>query len=203
MWEVHGFGNTDFLWAGVAFTGGIGGQQQAPCGALSAGAVFLGLRHRCPPEEKQRAKQARVDARGDAAELLKSFREKFGAISCIDLVGIDFSKPGAYQEFQSSGVWQDKCDQYVKFVIEKLYDLEEKRRNVTKSRQKAVIYTKPGCPYCAAAKQDFEERGIEYEEISIENNPAALNAVMRLSEGKGIVPVLIVDGEVKVGFGGG
>lgn len=202
MWEAHGLANPDFLWAGAAFTGGIGGQQQAPCGALSAGAVFLGLRHKCPSEDRQRAKQARADARGDAAELVRSFKEKFGAISCIDLVGIDFSKPGGYQEFQASGTWQDKCDQYVKFVIEKLYELEEKR-NTAKSQQKVTIYTKAGCPYCAAAKQDLEERGIEYEEISIENNPAALAAVMRFTDGQGIVPVLVIDGEVKVGYGGG
>lgn len=202
MWEAYELGNPDFLWAGVNFTGGIAGQQQAPCGALSAGAVFLGLIHRCPPEEKQRAKQARVDARGDAAELVRSFKEKFGAISCIDLVGIDFSKPGGYQQFQASGVWQDKCDRYVEFVIEKLYELEAKR-NTAKGQQKVIIYTKPGCPYCAAAKQDLEERGIKYEEISIENNPAALSEVLRFSDGKGIVPVLVADGEVKVGFGGG
>lgn len=202
MWEVHGFDNTDFLWAGVAFTGGIGGQQRAPCGALSAGAIFLGLRHRCAPEEKQRAKQARADARREAAELVRSFVGEFGAISCLDLTGIDFSKPGAYQEFQSSGAWQDKCDRYVGFVIEKLYELEEKRQT-RKSQQKVIIYTKPGCPYCAAAKKDMDERGIEYEEISIENNPTALGEVMRFSDGKGIVPVLIVGEEVKVGFGGG
>ncbi len=202
MWEVHGFGNTDFLWAGIVFTGGIGGQQRAPCGALSAGAIVLGLCHRCPPEEKQKAKQARADAREEAAELAKSFMEKFGAISCLDLVGIDFSKPGGYQEFQDSGVWQSKCDQYVSFVIEKLYELEE-RRNIRKGQRRVTIYTKPGCPYCAAAKQDLEERGIEYEEISIEDNPAALNEVMRLSDGKGIVPIMVTDGEVKVGFGGG
>ena len=30
-----------------------------------------------------------------------------------------------------------------------------------------TIYTKPGCPYCAAAKQDLEARGVEYEEIDV------------------------------------
>jgi|GEM_PF-113983 glutaredoxin 3 len=202
MWEAHNLGNPDFLWAAIAFTGGIGGQQRAPCGALSAGAVYLGLHYRCPPDEKQRAKQGRVNAREDAAELVKSFLQRFGAISCFELVGVDFSRPGAYQEFQASGIWRDKCDQYVKFVIEKLYELEEKR-NVTKDQQKVIIYTQPGCPYCAAAKQDLEERGITYKEISIENNPDALREVMRLSGGKGIVPVLVTGDEVKVGYGGG
>lgn len=30
-----------------------------------------------------------------------------------------------------------------------------------------TIYTKPGCQYCAAAKQYLNENGIEYQEIDI------------------------------------
>jgi glutaredoxin 3 len=202
MWEAYELGNEDLLWSCIAFNGGIGGQQQAPCGAVSSGAVCLGLRHRCSPEDKQKAKQARLDARQDAGELVRSFAEKFGTISCLDLTGIDFSKPGAYQEFQESGIWKERCDNYVQFVIEKLYELDERRKVVTVP-QKVVIYTKPGCPYCAAARQDLEERGVPYEEISTENNPKAVEEVMRLSNGKGIVPILVSGEEVKVGFGGG
>ena len=202
MWEAYELGNEDLLWAGTAFNGGIGGQQQAPCGAIPSGAVCLGLRHRCPPEDKQKAKQARLDARQDASELVSSFAKKFGAINCIDLLGIDFSNPGGYQKFQESGISKDKCDNYVQFVIEKLYELDERRR-VTIAPQKVTIYTKPGCPYCAAAKRDLEERGVPYEEISTENNPKAVEEVKRLSGGKSIVPVLVSGEEVKVGFSGG
>jgi glutaredoxin 3 len=202
MWESYELGNEDLLWSGIAFTGGIGGQQQAPCGAVSAAAVCLGLHHRCSPEDKQKTKQARLDARQDASEVVRSFTEKFGTITCFDLVGIDFSKPGGYQEFLESGIWKEKCDHYVQFVLEKLYALEE-RRSVVTVPQKVTIYTKPGCPYCAAAKQDMEERGVPYEEISTENNPKAVEEVMRLSNGKGIVPILVSGEEVKVGFGGG
>jgi glutaredoxin 3 len=202
MWEAYEWGDEDLLWAGIAFNGGIGGQQQAPCGAVSSGAVCLGLRHRCPAEDKQKTKQARLDARQDASELVRSFTQKFGTITCLDLVGIDFSKPGGYQEFQESGIWKEKCDHYVQFVLEKLYELD-KRRSVAKVPQKVTIYTKPGCPYCAAAKQDLEERGVPYEEISTENNPKAAKEVTRLSGGKSIVPILVSGEEVKVGFGGG
>jgi glutaredoxin 3 len=202
MWEAYGLGNEDLLWSCTAFNAGIGGQQQAPCGAISAGAVCLGLHHRCSPKEKQKAKQARLDARQDASELVRSFAERFGTIICLDLVGINFSKPGEYQQFLESGIWKEKCDSYVQFVIEKLYELDEKRRVITVP-QKVVIYTKPGCPYCAAARQDLEERGVPYDEISIKDNPKAVEEVMRLSDGKGIVPILVSGEEVKVGFGGG
>ena len=200
MWEAYGFGNEDLLWSGVAFTGGIGGQQQAPCGAVSSAAICLGLSYRS--SDKQKAKQARLDARQDASELVQSFIEKFGSISCFGLIGIDFSKPGGYQQFRESGIWQEKCDNYVQFVIEKLYELDTKR-NVAKAPEQVIIYTKPGCPFCAEAKQDLEERGVPYKEMSIEGNPKAAEEVMRLSDGKGIVPILVIGEEVKVGFGGG
>jgi glutaredoxin 3 len=202
MWEAYGLGNEDFLWSCIAFTGGIGGQQQAPCGAIPAGAVCLGLHHRCSLEDKQKAKQSRLNARQDASELVKSFVQKFGTITCLDLVGTDFSKPGGYQQFLESGAWQEKCNSYVQFVIEKLYELDEKQ-SVATMPQKVVIYTKPGCPYCAAARQDLAERGVPYEEISIEDNLKAIEEVMRLSGGNGIVPILVSGEEAKVGFGGG
>jgi C_GCAxxG_C_C family probable redox protein len=202
MWEAYGLGNEDLLWSCIAFNGGIGGQQQAPCGAVSAGAVYLGLRHRCSSEDKQKVKQARLDARQDANKLVRSFTERFSTITCLDLVGTDFSNPGGYQQFLESGIWKDKCDNYVQFVIEKLYELDEKRKVATVP-QKVVIYTTPGCPYCAAARQDLEERGVPYEEISIKDNSKAVEEVMRLSDGKGIVPILVSGEEVKVGFGGG
>ncbi len=125
MWEAYELGNEDMLWASTAFMGGISGQQQASCGAVSSSAVCLGLRHRCPLTEKDRAEQARLDARRDASELVRSFTEKFGAIACIDLLGLDFSKPEEYRQFQESGIWDKKCIKYVQFVIEKLYELDD------------------------------------------------------------------------------
>ena len=202
MWEAYGLANEDLLWSGINFTGGIGGQQKAPCGAISVAAICLGLRHHGYVTDKQKSKQARLDARRQANLLVNSFIGKFGAISCLDLVGIDFSEPGAYQRFQESGAWQEKCDRYVQFVIEKLYELDNTRQTATTSAE-VTVYTKPGCPFCAAAKRDLEERGVPYKELSIENNPKAAEEVMRFSNGKGIVPILVMGDEVKVGFGGG
>ena len=162
----------------------------------------MGLRHRCPLTNKQRAKQERLDAREDASQLVRSFIERFGAITCRDLIGLDFSKPEAYRAFQESGISNDKCFKYVEFVIEKLYELDNKR-SVARTPQKIVLYTKPDCPFCAEAKQDLKERGLSFEEISIEGNPKAVAEVMRLSHGTGIVPITVSGDEVKVGFGGG
>ena len=127
MWEAYELGNEDMLWSCVAFNGGIADQQQAPCGAISASTVCLGLHHRCSLDDKELAKQARSEARQDASALVKSFTKKFGAISCRDLLGFDFSDDEARQRASESGIWKKKCDSYVQFVIEKLYELDKGR----------------------------------------------------------------------------
>ena len=125
MWESYDLGNEDFLWAGIPFMGGISGQQQAPCGAISASAVSLALRHRSALNDKVKAKQSRAVIRHHAGEIVRSFREKFGDIACLGLVEIDFSKPGEYRRFRESGIWKDKCENYIRFSIEKLYEFED------------------------------------------------------------------------------
>jgi hypothetical protein len=127
MWEAYDLENEDFLWAGIPFLGGIGGFQNAPCGVVSAAAVCLGLRHRCPLEDKERAHQARQAVRGFSAMIVTEFNARFGDITCQGLIGMDFSKPGEYKKFLDSGIWKDKCIKYVEFMVEKLYGLEENR----------------------------------------------------------------------------
>jgi glutaredoxin len=67
----------------------------------------------------------------------------------------------------------------------------------------AIIYTKPGCPYCAAAKADLQARGVDYDEIDVFTSPGARQKLAELTGGQMVVPVLVEDGQVKVGFGGG
>ena len=127
MWEAYDLENEDFLWAGIPFLGGIGGYQDAPCGVVSASAVSLGLRHRCPLSDKEQAKQARNAIRAFSAKIISEFKQHFGDITCLGLIGMDFSKPGEYQKFQKSGIWKDKCEKYVEFMIDRLYELEDNK----------------------------------------------------------------------------
>lgn len=68
---------------------------------------------------------------------------------------------------------------------------------------KVVIYTKDGCPYCAAAKKHYNDEKISFEEINIHQIPGAREKVLELTKGQEIVPVIIEQDEVKIGFGGG
>ena len=64
-----------------------------------------------------------------------------------------------------------------------------------------VIYTKPGCPYCKAAKEDYEEKGIEFEERDVTASSSFKEEAISKA-GVAAVPVIVRDGEVSVGFGG-
>lgn len=65
------------------------------------------------------------------------------------------------------------------------------------------MYTKPGCPYCAAAKEHYAGKGIDFEEINVVGNPQAQQELLKLSGGQRMVPVVVDKGEVTVGWGGG
>ncbi len=64
-----------------------------------------------------------------------------------------------------------------------------------------IIYTKPGCPYCAAAKEDFTRRGVKFTEYDVTSDPAVKEEAIAKS-GTAFVPVIIEGGNVTVGFGG-
>lgn len=66
-----------------------------------------------------------------------------------------------------------------------------------------TIYTKDGCPYCAAAKKHYAEQETDFEEINIYQTPGAKEKVLELTKGQRIVPVIIDKDEVRIGFGGG
>ena len=123
MWEAEQLGPEDVLWASTAFNGGIAGQQKAPCGAVSATAVCLGLRHRCPISDKERAGEAREIARRDAGLFVSRFIDEFGSIICGELLGIDFRSADGYRKYIDEQMWSYKCDNYVKFAIRQLYDM--------------------------------------------------------------------------------
>jgi hypothetical protein len=129
--QAYNLDNEDFLWAGVNFMGGIAEKQQAPCGALSTAAIFLGLIHRCPMKDKEMAKGAVEKAREQAALLVGLYNEKFGSITCRDVIGYDFTEREKNSEFIESGKWKERCAGSVKFVIEKVYEIMERDNSLS------------------------------------------------------------------------
>ena len=64
---------------------------------------------------------------------------------------------------------------------------------------KVIIYSTPYCVYCKAAKEFFQEHGVEYEEKDVAKDEEARERMIHRSGQLG-VPVIEVDDEVVIGF---
>jgi len=65
--------------------------------------------------------------------------------------------------------------------------------------KKVVIYSTPTCPYCKRAKDYFTQKGIPYTDYNVAEDREKTREMIQKSKQMG-VPVIIVDGEVLVGF---
>lgn len=61
--------------------------------------------------------------------------------------------------------------------------------------KKIKMYSTSWCGDCFRAKSFLQGKGIEYEEINIENDEAAAQLVMSHNDGKRRVPTFDIDGE--------
>jgi glutaredoxin 3 len=62
---------------------------------------------------------------------------------------------------------------------------------------RVVIYTKPGCPYCAKAREHYTAQGIEFEDRNAQDNPAYRKEMLDITSGNPTVPVIVEDGRLK------
>jgi mycoredoxin len=53
-----------------------------------------------------------------------------------------------------------------------------------------IIYSTGWCPDCRRAKNFLKERGVEFREVNIEEDPEAEELVLRANHGKRKVPTL-------------
>lgn len=58
-----------------------------------------------------------------------------------------------------------------------------------------VIYTKPGCGYCHAAKDLLERKGADFTEIVASNDPAKKQEMIQRSGGRMTFPQIFIDGK--------
>lgn len=65
-----------------------------------------------------------------------------------------------------------------------------------------ILYTKTGCPYCAAAVKHFTDEGRAFTEYNLMESPDKKPDMLKLSGGRSEVPVIVDGDSVTVGFGG-
>ncbi len=66
-----------------------------------------------------------------------------------------------------------------------------------------LIYTHPDCAYSSAAKMDYRKQKIDYTEINLSKNPDQIPALLELTNGERVTPVIVEDGVITIGFKGG
>ena len=59
-----------------------------------------------------------------------------------------------------------------------------------------TVYSKNNCPFCVKAKHLLETKGIEYQEVKIDETPEAKEFVV--AEGHRTVPQIYKDGKLLV-----
>lgn len=60
-----------------------------------------------------------------------------------------------------------------------------------------VIYTKPGCPYCAKAMDWYNSQGIAFTEKNAQDNREYRKEMFSYSNGDPTVPVIVENGKFK------
>lgn len=62
------------------------------------------------------------------------------------------------------------------------------------------MYSTRVCPYCVAAKNLLKSRGLEWDEILIDADPAERERMLERSEGRRSVPQIFVNGHHVGGY---
>jgi glutaredoxin len=57
-----------------------------------------------------------------------------------------------------------------------------------------TMYTAAWCPDCRRAKTFLKERGVEFREVDIEQDPSAEEIVIKANDGKRKIPTLEIGG---------
>ena len=65
------------------------------------------------------------------------------------------------------------------------------------------IYTHPDCAFSSAAKMDYRQRKVEYTEIDLSKQADQIPALLELTDGERVTPVIVENGVVTIGFKGG
>jgi glutaredoxin len=60
-----------------------------------------------------------------------------------------------------------------------------------------IIYTKPGCPYCAKAREYYTQNGITFEDRNAQDNLEYRKEMFFYSDGDPTVPVIVQDGKLQ------
>jgi glutaredoxin 3 len=65
---------------------------------------------------------------------------------------------------------------------------------------RVTIYSTPHCGFCSMAKTKLDQWDIPFEEVRIDNDPAAMQKFVEVTNSAQTVPQIIIDGKPIGGF---
>jgi len=65
-----------------------------------------------------------------------------------------------------------------------------------------TIYGQDLCAFTSAARADFSRRKVPFVYVNVLEDDAGLEQMMKLTNGRRKIPVIVEDGKLTVGFGG-
>ena len=75
---------------------------------------------------------------------------------------------------------------------------------MTQASDSAVtLYTHPDCAFSSAAKMDYRQRKVAYTEVDVSKQTDQIPALLELTGGQRLTPVIVENGTVTIGFKGG
>jgi glutaredoxin len=66
-----------------------------------------------------------------------------------------------------------------------------------------LLYTLPGCAYCASARAALAARGAAVREIDVGQRPEVIPELLKLTRGRRVVPVIVDGGRIEIAPDGG
>jgi C_GCAxxG_C_C family probable redox protein len=95
------------------FGGGIGRMGET-CGAVSGALMALGLQFGFSEPDPQAKERVYALAR----EFMRRFQERYGAVACKVLIGVELSTPEGLKKAREQDVFNKKCSQFIAGAVE-------------------------------------------------------------------------------------
>jgi glutaredoxin 3 len=66
-----------------------------------------------------------------------------------------------------------------------------------------LLYTRAGCPFCAAKRAELAARGTPFREIDVGAQPEVIPELLKLTRGRRVVPVTVDGARIEIAPAGG
>lgn len=115
--EDYGLDQKTAFRIGAGYGGGC--HYGEVCGSVLAGCAIVGLKYGNDEPDPEQYSYCRDKTR----EFMEKIRDHFGTATCSGLLGIDMVDPEGREKAREQGLFDTRCKEIVKYVVETLESL--------------------------------------------------------------------------------